>query len=66
MKNHQDAEDVVQEAYVRAFRYFKRFYGEAEKAWLLKIVRNVCVDHFSNRTTGDNFVIVDDSCLAGC
>jgi RNA polymerase sigma factor (sigma-70 family) len=63
MKNHQDAEDVVQEAYLRAFRYFKGFYGESGKAWLLKIVRNVCLDHFSNRTTEDNFVIVDDSCL---
>lgn len=64
MKNHQDAEDVVQEAYLRAFRYFKGFYGESGKAWLLKIVRNVCLDHFSNRTAGDNFVIADDSCLA--
>jgi RNA polymerase sigma factor (sigma-70 family) len=63
MKNHQDAEDVVQEAYLRAFRYFKGFYGGSGKAWLLKIVRNVCLDHFSKRTAEDNFVIVDDSCL---
>lgn len=63
MKNHQDAEDVVQEAYLRAFRYFKGFYGESGKAWLLKIVRNVCLDHFPNRTAVDNFVIADDSCL---
>lgn len=63
MKNHQDAQDVVQEAYLRAFRYFKGLYGESGKAWLLKIVRNVCLDHFSNRTAGGNFAIADDSCL---
>ncbi|MEO8156863.1 MAG: sigma-70 family RNA polymerase sigma factor [Betaproteobacteria bacterium] len=34
------AEDVVQEAYLRAFRFFGNFRGEDAKAWLLAIVRN--------------------------
>ena len=34
------AEDVVQEAYLRAFRSFATWRGEAPKAWLLAIVRN--------------------------
>ncbi|NYT39341.1 sigma-70 family RNA polymerase sigma factor [Sphingomonas sp. R-74633] len=34
------AEDVVQEAYLRAFRSFDTWRGEAPKAWLLAIVRN--------------------------
>jgi RNA polymerase sigma-70 factor (ECF subfamily) len=38
--NDLDAEDVVQEAYLRAFVYFPSFRGGDGKAWLLSIVRN--------------------------
>ncbi|WP_027799322.1 sigma-70 family RNA polymerase sigma factor [Paraburkholderia dilworthii] len=38
--NDQDAQDVVQEAYIRAFRFFGGFRGEDARAWLLSIVRN--------------------------
>ena len=41
-RNRQDAEDVVQEAYLRAFRFFPGFRGGDARAWLLKIVRNTC------------------------
>lgn len=37
-----DADDVVQEAYMRAFRFFSGFHGGDSRAWLLKIVRNTC------------------------
>ena len=39
-RNDADAEDVVQEAYLRAFRFFGGFHGEDGRAWLLVIVRN--------------------------
>ena len=39
-RNEADAEDVVQEAYLRAFRFFGGFHGEDGRAWLLEIVRN--------------------------
>ncbi len=39
-RNPQDAEDVVQEAYLRAFRFFAGFRGGDGRAWLLAIVRN--------------------------
>jgi RNA polymerase sigma-70 factor, ECF subfamily len=35
-----DAEDVVQEAYLRAFRHFASFHGSDARPWLLAIVRN--------------------------
>jgi RNA polymerase sigma factor (sigma-70 family) len=35
-----DAEDVVQEAYLRAYRFFDTFHGDNVRAWLLTIVRN--------------------------
>lgn len=37
--NVADAEDVVQEAYLRAFRYFDAFHGDDMRLWLLSIVR---------------------------
>lgn len=36
-----DADDVVQEAYLRAFRYASGFRGEDARPWFLRIVRNV-------------------------
>jgi RNA polymerase sigma-70 factor (ECF subfamily) len=40
MRNDHDAEDVVQEASLRAFRYFRTFTGGNGRAWFLRIVRN--------------------------
>jgi RNA polymerase sigma-70 factor (ECF subfamily) len=40
LRNEQDAQDVVQEAYLRAFRSFSGFHGSNGRAWLLTIVRN--------------------------
>src|SRR5215510_16126279 len=39
-RDPHDAEDVVQEAYLRAFRYFGSFSGADPRTWLLSIVRN--------------------------
>lgn len=39
-RNDHDAEDIVQEAYLRAFRFFDSFRGEDGRPWLLGIVRN--------------------------
>ncbi|HSB63839.1 MAG TPA: sigma-70 family RNA polymerase sigma factor [Thermoanaerobaculia bacterium] len=41
-RNDHDAEDVVQEAFLRAFRFFPSFRGGDPRAWLLTIVRNSC------------------------
>jgi len=40
VRNEQDAQDVVQEAYLRAFKSFRGFRGSNGRAWLLTIVRN--------------------------
>jgi RNA polymerase sigma-70 factor, ECF subfamily len=42
MRNEPDAQDAVQEAYLRAFRFFPGFRGGDGRAWLMKIVRNTC------------------------
>jgi RNA polymerase sigma-70 factor (ECF subfamily) len=41
-RNEYDAQDVVQEAYLRALRFFDSYRGGDGKAWLLEIVRNTC------------------------
>jgi len=42
LRNDQDAEDAVQEAYLRAHKAFSRFRGGDGKAWFMTILRNVC------------------------
>jgi RNA polymerase sigma-70 factor (ECF subfamily) len=41
-RDEHDAEDVVQEAYLRALKSFGGFHGSDGRAWLLAIVRNAC------------------------
>ena len=49
MRNEHDAEDAVQEASLRAFRYFRTFGGGDGRAWFLRIVRNICLDWHGQR-----------------
>jgi RNA polymerase sigma-70 factor (ECF subfamily) len=42
LRSPTDADDVVQESYLRALRFFDGFRGGDSRAWLLKIVRNTC------------------------
>ena len=41
VRNESDAQDVLQDSFLRAFRHFRGFSGESPRAWLLSIVRNV-------------------------
>lgn len=42
LRNEDDAEDVVQDAYLKAFRFYDGFRGGNSRSWLLTIVRNAC------------------------
>jgi RNA polymerase sigma factor (sigma-70 family) len=42
LRNRADSDDVVQEAMLRAYRFFGQFHGGDARAWLLQIVRNTC------------------------
>src|ERR1700723_929770 len=46
VRNPHDAEDVVQEAYLRAFKFFGGYQGGDARAWVLKIVRNTSYSFF--------------------
>jgi len=49
LQNRDDAEDAVQDAYIRAFRAFDTFAGNDPRPWLLTIVRNVAYSAFNKR-----------------
>lgn len=47
VKNREQAEDLVQEVYIRVLKSYHRFEGKSsEKTWLFSIARNVAIDHF--------------------
>jgi RNA polymerase sigma-70 factor (ECF subfamily) len=58
MRNSADAEDAVQECYLRALRHFDSYRGPAMKPWLLAILRNVCNAEFARR--GKQEIPADD------
>lgn len=42
LRSRADAEDIAQEALLRAYRFFRGYHGGDARAWLLQIVRNTC------------------------
>jgi len=50
--NTADAEDVVQDAYLRAYRYLDTFRGDNFRVWLLTIVRNSFLDWLKDNRSG--------------
>ena len=58
-RNKDDADDVVQESYLRAFRFFGGFHGGDGKAWLLAIIRNTC-QTWLRREKGNRSVVIFD------
>jgi len=49
LRDQADAEDAVQECYLRALRHFDNYRGPAIKPWLFAILRNVCNAEFARR-----------------
>src|SRR5437660_11656289 len=59
-KNEADAEDVLQDASVRALRFFSSLRGEDARAWLLTIVRNTWYGRFPRRGGADHMTAFDE------
>lgn len=58
LRDQAAAEDVVQEACLRALRYFASFRGEDGRAWLLRIVRNAAMTRLAD--AGAHHLALDD------
>jgi RNA polymerase sigma-70 factor (ECF subfamily) len=52
VRDEHDAEDLVQDAYLRALRYFESYRGGDERAWLLTIVRRTCYSWLKRHRAG--------------
>ena len=50
LRDATDAEDAVQECYLRALRHFDTFRGPEMKPWLFAILRNICLNEFTRRS----------------
>jgi len=61
VRNDQDAEDVVQEAYLRAFKFFDGYRGGESRSWLLTIVRNSCYSWLQRNRARELTDPIDDS-----
>jgi RNA polymerase sigma-70 factor (ECF subfamily) len=61
VRNQADAEDVVQDAYLRAFRAYGQFNGGDIRPWLLTIVRNLAYRWLSVRKRSANVVSIEDA-----
>lgn len=60
-KNESDAEDLVQEAYVKAYRFWDKFEpGSNCRAWLFKIMTNIFINDYRSKSRAPTSVNVDD------
>src|SRR3954471_9096237 len=59
LRDAADAEDAVQECYLRAFKHFDSYRGPAMKPWLFAILRNVCRAEYARRKTAPVAAIED-------
>jgi RNA polymerase sigma-70 factor (ECF subfamily) len=60
-RSDADAQDVVQEACLRAFKYFDGFDGQFANAWLLKIVRNTCYTWIKRNRPAEEAIALEDN-----
>jgi RNA polymerase sigma-70 factor (ECF subfamily) len=58
--NEHDAQDVVQDAMLRAMRYIGSCRGDDAKAWLLQIVRNTCFDWLKKNRPSERLFFDDE------
>lgn len=59
-RDETDAEDVVQEAYLRAYKHFGSFHGGDGRPWLLAIVRNTCYTWMQHNRSPEFTIPLDD------
>jgi len=65
-KTEGDAEDLVQDTYLRAYRYFDRFKrGTSIRAWLLTILRNTFLNELGRRARNPEHVSFEHLILSG-
>jgi len=64
LRDKSGAEDVVQESYLRALKYFRGYHGGDSRAWLLTIVRNTSYNWLQQNRSRELMNPIDDTTLA--
>src|ERR1700761_2491642 len=59
LRDATDAEDAVQECYLRALKHFDTYRGPAMKPWLFAILRNVCRAEYARRASAPSTAVDD-------
>src|ERR1700730_11908293 len=60
LRDATDAEDAVQECYLRALKHFDGYRGPAMKPWLFAILRNVCRAEYARRAASPTTGVIED------
>jgi RNA polymerase sigma factor (sigma-70 family) len=60
LRDAADAEDAVQECYLRALKHFDSYRGPAMKPWLFAILRNVCRAEYARRASSPATGVIED------
>jgi RNA polymerase sigma factor (sigma-70 family) len=60
-RDEHDARDAVQEAFLRAYRFYENFHGGDARAWLLAIVRNTCHTLIASRRAHGRTMTIEGS-----
>src|SRR5215471_20414502 len=63
LRSRSDAEDVTQEAVLRAFRAFGTYRSGNARAWLLQIVRNTCFTWLRQNRMVEEFTEFDETTM---
>jgi RNA polymerase sigma-70 factor, ECF subfamily len=61
LRARADAEDAVQDGYLRAYRAYHQLQGGSIKPWLLTIIRNVCYRRLQERRRAGNVISLDEA-----
>jgi RNA polymerase sigma-70 factor, ECF subfamily len=65
LRGGEGADDVAQEAFLRALKYFDSYHGQNAKAWLLSIVRNTCFSWIKERMKTESITEDEEGRLDG-
>ncbi len=63
LRNPVDAQDVTQDALLRAYRFFPGFHSGNARAWLLQIVRNCCYTFLKKQNVFEDVTAMEDTVL---
>jgi RNA polymerase sigma-70 factor (ECF subfamily) len=60
LRDAHDAEDAVQESYLKAYQAFAHYQGGSSAAWLLQIVRNTSISMLRRRKARGNVIVLKE------